>query len=51
MPVNYVHKRSEDLRFMTDQGMHPADYDGLIGNRGNAESETAIASGGVITFR
>jgi hypothetical protein len=34
LPVNYVHKLADDLRFLADHGMRATDYDGLIGNWG-----------------
>jgi hypothetical protein len=34
LPVNYVHKLGDDLRFLADHGMRATDYDGGIGNWG-----------------
>ena len=34
LPVNYVHKLAEDLRFLADHGMRATDFDGGIGNWG-----------------
>jgi hypothetical protein len=34
LPVNYVHKLADDLRFLADHGMRATDFDGGIGNWG-----------------
>jgi len=34
LPINYVHKLADDLRFLADHGMRATDYDGLVGNWG-----------------
>jgi hypothetical protein len=34
LPVNYVHKLAEDLRFLAEHGMRATDFDGGIGNWG-----------------
>jgi hypothetical protein len=34
LPVNYVRKLAEDLRFLADHGMRATDFDGCIGNWG-----------------
>lgn len=34
LPVNYVHKLGDDLRFLADHGMRATDFDGGIGNWG-----------------
>lgn len=34
LPVNYVHKLAEDLRFLADHGMRATDFDGCVGNWG-----------------
>lgn len=34
-PANYTHKIAQDIRFMADNKMRAADFDGLIGNWGS----------------
>jgi hypothetical protein len=34
LPVNYVHKLADDMRFLADHGMRATDFDGGIGNWG-----------------
>jgi hypothetical protein len=35
VPANYSHKLADDIRFMADNRMRAADFDGLIGNWGS----------------
>ena len=35
VPTNYSHKLADDIRFMADNKMRAADFDGLIGNWGS----------------
>jgi len=35
LPANYTHKIASDIRFMADNGMRAADFDGLVGNWGS----------------
>jgi hypothetical protein len=44
VPVNYAQKYADDIRFMADNGMRAADFDGLIGNWGSEGLEYYVAA-------
>ena len=44
VPVNYARKYAADIRFMADNGMRAADFDGLIGNWGSEGLEYYVAA-------
>jgi hypothetical protein len=44
LPLNYTHKFASDIRFMADNGMLAADFDGCIGNWGGEGIDYYVAA-------
>jgi hypothetical protein len=44
LPINYTHKFADDIRFMADNGMLAADFDGCIGNWGGEGIDYYVAA-------
>ncbi len=44
LPMNYTHKFADNIRFMADNGMLAADFDGLIGNWGSEGLDYYVAA-------